>query len=156
VREVLRESGKGSIDLVLCLDTTESMKDDMPHLRESLVPMLREEVEGFEDFRLGLLLYRDYYEAYLTRPYPFKRDVAEIQRVLDVIRVYGGRDIPEAVHEALYDGIHRYPWKADTRLLLLVGDAPPHPLPRGSVTKEMVWKDAERQKIRIHTIILPH
>jgi hypothetical protein len=156
IRDILRETEGRSIDLVLCLDTTDSMTDDMPHLKESLVPMLEEEVAGFDTFRLGLLLYRDYYESYLTRPYPFARDFSEIQRVLDVIQVYGGRDIPEAVNEALYDGIHQYKWEGETRLLLLVGDAPPHPLPRGSVTKEMVFEEAKRRDIRIHTIILPH
>ncbi len=156
IRALLGESGGTTVDLVLCLDTTDSMKDDMPYLQESLVPMLEEQVKGVEMFRLGLLLYRDYYEAYLTRPYPFTNDLSEIQKVVDRVQVYGGRDIPEAVHEALYAGIHRYEWTADTRLLILVGDAPPHPRPRGEVTKEMVYRDARQRNIRIHTIILPH
>lgn len=156
VRDVVRNSGSKSIDLVLCLDTTESMHDDMPHLKKSLIPMLKEEVEGFDTFRLGMVLYRDYYESYLTRPVPFDTDFSSIKRVLDTVTVYGGRDIPEAVHEALYAGVTSFDWKAETRLLVLIGDAPPHPKPRGKVTKEIVVNEAKVRGIQIHTIILPH
>ena len=135
---------------------SKSMHDDMPHLKESLIPMLEKEVAGFDRFRLGMVLYRDYYESYLTKPVPFSDDFTGVQRVLDTIRVYGGRDIPEAVHEALYTGITSFDWLADERLLLLIGDAPPHPRPRGRVTKELVFSEAKARGIRIHTIILPH
>ena len=156
VRQVLRNSGSKNIDLVLCLDTTKSMHDDMPHLRGSLVPMLEKEIEGFDAFRLGLVLYRDYYEAYLTKRVPLSGELSSIQRILDTITVYGGRDIPEAVHEALYEGLTTFDWRADTRLLVLVGDAPPHPKPRGKVTKQAVVDEARRRGVKINTIILPH
>src|SRR6056297_3364230 len=113
VRDVLQRVEGKTIDLVLCLDTTKSMEDDIPHLRKSLIPMLKEEVKGFDDFQLGVVLYRDYFELYLTQPYPFQRDFSKIQGVLNRIRVYGGRDIPEAVYEALYTGIHSYEWTAE-------------------------------------------
>jgi hypothetical protein len=118
--------------------------------------MLEEEIKGFDSFRLGFVLYRDYYELYLAKPYPFQRDFGKIQAVLNRIRVYGGRDIPEAVYEALYTGIHSYEWMADKRLIILVGDAPPHPRPRGKITKQIVYDDARERGIEIHTIILPH
>lgn len=156
VRDILNKAGSKSIDLVLCLDTTKSMEDDIPHLRSSLVPMLKEEVSGFDAFRIGLLLYRDYFETYLAYPYPFEQDFGKIQAILNRIRVFGGRDIPEAVYEALYAGINSYEWKAEKKMIILVGDAPPHPLPRGAVTKEMVYSEAQARNIEIHTIILPH
>ncbi|HKK66175.1 MAG TPA: vWA domain-containing protein [Clostridia bacterium] len=156
VRDVLRGVKAKSIDLVLCLDTTKSMQDDIPHLRNSLIPMLEEEIKGFDSFRLGFVLYRDYFELYLAKPYPFQRDFGKIQAVLNRIRVYGGRDIPEAVYEALHTGIHSYEWMADKKLIVLVGDAPPHPRPRGKITKQIVYDDARERGIEIHTIILPH
>lgn len=156
VKDVLQKVQGETLDLVLCLDTTKSMEDDIPHLKESLVPMLKEEVEGFSFFRLGLVLYRDYFETYLAMPYPFQQDFGKIQAILNRIRVWGGRDIPEAVYEALYRAIESYEWRADKRLIILVGDAPPHPLPRGKVTKEMVYTEARKRNIEIHTIILPH
>src|SRR6056297_4243312 len=58
LRAVLRGVKAKSIDLVLCLDTTKSMQDDIPHLRKSLIAMLEEEIKGFDSFRLGFVLYR--------------------------------------------------------------------------------------------------
>ena len=144
-----------TLDLVLALDTTRSMRNDMEHLRAEIVPMLREHTDSFDSFRVGLLYYRDYYDQYLVKPLPFVTDLAEVQRNIDTVRVDGGRDIPEAVYEALYYSIREYEWEAEARLIILVGDAPPHPRPRSKITKEMVYEDAEAKGIQINTIILP-
>ncbi len=152
---ILDDTHGETLDLVLALDTTRSMRNDMEHLRAEIVPMLREHTSSFRTYRVGLLFYRDYYDTYLVRPLPFVTDLAEVQRHIDTIRVDGGRDIPEAVYEALYHSIHEYLWLAEARLIILVGDAPPHPRPRGKITKEMVHADAEAAGIQINTIILP-
>ena len=153
---IIDESPGKSMDLVLALDTTQSMTNDMPHLRKSLVPLLKEKAEGFDPLRVGVVLYKDYDEEYVTNVYPFQvGGVDTVQRILDRIRVYGGRDIPEAVYEALYAGIHSYSWSGERRLIILVGDAPPHQRPRGKVTKDMVYGDAESLDIELYTIILP-
>lgn len=145
-----------SLDLVLCLDTTKSMEEEMPHLQKSLTGMLSEKSRNFERFRFGLVLYKDYYEEYVNKAYPFQENsFAKLQQVLDSVRVYGGRDIPEAVYEALYEGLHYYPWAAEQRILILVGDAPPHPMPRGKIDKEMVYNDAKDLGVALNVIILP-
>jgi len=150
------DSMKGkSLDLVLALDTTASMHDDMPPLKRRIVPLLKEHLSKFERYRVGLLFYKDYMDEYLYKTFPFTDNLTLIQRYINGIAVRGGRDIPEAVYEALYAGIHGYKWKADEREIILIGDAPPHPRPRGKVTKEMVFNDANKYDIRINTIILP-
>ena len=73
---------------------------------------------------------------------------------LDNVAVHGGRDIPEAVYEALEATIHRYDWEAETRQVILIGDAPPHPKPRGSVTRQEVFAAANEKRININTIIV--
>lgn len=144
-----------SVDLVLALDTTQSMEDNVPYLQANLVPMLEKFVDGSESLRVGLVYYRDYMEEYLTRRVDFQNDLAFVQRAVDTIRVAGGRDIPEAVYEALYTAVIRYEWSADERHVVLVGDAPPHPHARGAVDRELVQAEAERRGVKIHTIILP-
>ena len=149
-------SAKGkSLDLVLALDTTQSMEDDLLYLAEELVPMLQETTTGFDRFRLGMVLYKDYYEEYLTKVIPFQDNLEPVTRILYSINAMGGRDIPEAVFEALYVALNSFVWEADSRLIILVGDAPPHPKPRGKVTAEMVFNDAKAYSVEIHTIILP-
>ena len=144
-----------SIDLVLALDTTQSMRDDMPVLRDNLVALLQEELAGFDSFRIGFLLYRDYLEDYLVRRYEFVDTFPLVQDRLNRIRVAGGRDIPEAVYEALWASVEGFDWEAPERRIILIGDAPPHPRPRGSVTRERVFDRARELGISINTIILP-
>ncbi|MFP4376230.1 MAG: VWA domain-containing protein [Spirochaetales bacterium] len=155
IAAVLEDTPGDTIDLVLALDTTQSMEDNIPYLREHLVAMLERVVGARELVRVGVVYYRDYMEEYLTRRFDFAADLRAVQRAVDTIRVAGGRDIPEAVNEALYTAVTRFYWQADSRLVVLVGDAPPHPLPRGSITAEMVQAEAARYGVKIHTIILP-
>jgi Mg-chelatase subunit ChlD len=149
-----KEKGK-SVDIVICLDTTNSMKDDIDAVREKLIPMLEKIIKEFKDFRIGLVLYKDYNEEYLTKVIPFTRNFEAVRRNLNNIRVRGGRDIPEAVYEALYDGTIKFAWEAESRLIVLIGDAPPHPRPRGKITREMVDKAVAERSLKVNAIILP-
>lgn len=144
-----------TLDLVLALDTTQSMRDDMPVLRDNLVATLQEEIGEYSAFRIGFMHYRDYLEDYLVRKYDFVETWELVQDRLNRIRVAGGRDIPEAVYEALWASVQGFEWTADDRIVILIGDAPPHPRPRGSVTREQVFDRAKELEITIHTIILP-
>ena len=154
IAELIPDDGE-RIDLVLALDTTQSMRDDMPVLRDGLVDRLQEELDGYAGFRIGFMLYRDYLEDYLVRKYDFVETYDLVQDRLNRIRVAGGRDIPEAVYEALWAGVQGFDWAAPERMIILIGDAPPHPRPRGSVTREQVFERARELDIRINTIILP-
>ncbi|MDR1143833.1 MAG: VWA domain-containing protein [Spirochaetaceae bacterium] len=155
IRTILdRERGK-TMDLVICLDTTGSMKDDITEIRKNLVPMLKDTLGDSPGFRIGLVLYKDYYEEYLTKTVPFTSDMNQFQRAVNSIIPRGGKDIPEAVYEALYEGTRIFPWEAESRLIILIGDAPPHIRQRGKISKEMVREAAETRNIRFHAIILP-
>jgi len=155
IRMILEKERGKTLDIVLCLDTTNSMKKYIDSLRERLIPELNRLLSGFPSFRIGMVLYRDYYDAYLTRIVPFTYDFARFQTELNAIRVGGGGDIPEAVYEALYNGAVRFPWEAESRIMILIGDGPPHPKPRGSVTKEMSENAAREKNIKVNAILLP-
>jgi hypothetical protein len=156
IRTVLeRERGK-TLDLVICLDTTGSMRRYINAVRAGLIPMLQEMLSGFPSFRIGMVRFKDYNEIYLTRIIPFTSNFRQFQNELNAIRVQGGGDIPEAVYEALYDGATRFPWQAEAKVMILIGDAPPHPTPRGRITKAMVDQAIEEKGIIVHAMILPH
>ena len=156
IDDILAELDTDSLDLVVALDTTESMRNDLPFLQANLMDIARKRTEGFRSFRVGIVYYRDYMEEYLVRSVPFRTDLSAVQSALDSIRVLGGRDIPEAVYEALHAAVSGYPWMAEKRLVILIGDAPPHPRPRGSITREQVYREAEELGVEIQTIILPY
>lgn len=154
ITEIIEFSG-GNIDVVLAVDTTVSMKDDIGFIKKSLVPLVRSRIAGFDGFRAGLVFYRDYKEAYLTRSSPFTDDLDELQRLLDSATVSGGRDKPEAVHEGIYAALTEFDWAAPERIIIQVGDAPPHDEPRGAITPDMVQDQAARLGVSIHPIRLP-
>ena len=149
-----RERGK-TIDIVICLDTTNSMRKYIDAIRERLIPMLEGMLGGFPSFKIGMVLFKDYYDSYLTRVIPFTADFAQFQRDLNAIRVNGGGDIPEAVYEALHDGATKFIWEAESRIMILIGDAPPHPRPRGRITGNMANNAASERNIKVHAILLP-
>ena len=155
IRSILEKEQGKSLDLVLCLDTTKSMDDDIEPVRRLLLPMLEELVPRFSGFRIGMVLYKDYFEDYLNRVVPFTGDFGAFQRSLNAIRVGGGRDIPEAIYEALYEGAVRFPWAAETRLMILIGDAPPHARQRGRISASMAEEEIAARDLTVYSIILP-
>ena len=160
-----RIRNKDRADVVFAIDTTGSMKDDIQKLREVWVPQLIEKVKEYNDLRLGLLLYRDYGDTYRymnlpVKKFDFTRDVATLKKNLNSFYIYGteGGDIPEAVYEALYASMEYYNWRPDAECkVILIGDAEPHPRPRGSgkYSKDLVAKISEEKGIMIDAIIVP-
>jgi hypothetical protein len=155
IKNILETEKGKTVDIVLCLDTTSSMRNDIAAVRKMLIPMLQNIMEDFTFFRIGMVLYKDYFDDYLNQVIPFTEDFDQFQQTLNSIQVSGGRDIPEAVYEALYEAAVSFPWEAEAKLIILAGDAPPHPRPRGDISKDMVDAAVEERGVRVHAIILP-
>jgi len=149
-----RQKGK-SLDLVLCVDATDTMINGVDELKARLPALLASRVADFPSFRLGIVSFKDYFEEYLYKRFDFTRDLASFGSTLDSLQCGGGRDIPEAVYEALYASIEEFPWTAEARLVILVGDAPPHPLPRGSVVKDDVFEAASAEAVELDAVAVP-
>ena len=138
---------------------------DIEKLRNEWIPELTEGLKEFGSVRLGLLLYRDYgdnykYNGLPVRYFKFTSDLNSFTRNLNSFSIKGteGGDIPEAVYEGLYAGIKFYDWdKAAQKKIILIGDAEPHPAPRGlgKCSKEVVTELAKKESITINAIITP-
>lgn len=166
VKSLLDIKTRDKADVVFVVDATGSMKDDVQKLRNELIPRLLEELKSFKYVRLGLLLYRDYGDSFKYRNLPvrffnFTDDFEVFKRNLNSFKINGkeGGDIPEAVYEGLYAALEFYEWNMNDaeRKIILIGDAEPHPSPRGmkKYTKELVEKIASEKNIRIDAIITP-
>ncbi len=149
------KEGDKSLDIVIVLDTTKSMENDFPFIQKMLVPLLKKYTASIKDLRFGMVFYKDYMEEYLTKKTGFFSDIERVQKFLDSISIKGGRDLPEAVYEALYSAITDFVWKGENRIIILIGDAPPHPMARQNIGKKIVFKKAGEKNIEINTIILP-
>ncbi len=166
IRSLLEDiEDKDNLDLVFAIDATGSMKNDIDKLKTDMQPMLAELFGASPGTRVGLLFYRDYGDTfkYMDLPvkvFPFTSNFTSFSKNLNSIRIYGkeGGDIPEAVYEAMYASCEFYSWRNSAqKKIILIGDAEPHPTPRGSgkYSKDYVMSIAEGRKIKIHSILLP-
>lgn len=156
---------KKDLDLVLAIDATGSMKNDIDKLKEDLRGAMEKCFKEFKSVRVGLLFYRDYgdtfkYDGLPVRFYPFTSDLAVFNKNLNSVKIIGteGGDIPEAVYEAIYASAKYYTWREDViRQIILIGDAEPHPTPRGTgkYSKTYVMDIIDSKNIQLETILLP-
>ena len=116
------------LDLLLVIDTTGSMGDEIQYLQTELagiVGALRVAHPKL-DLRVGFVFYRDVQDDYVTRTVPFTRDLRAAQGELVQQGANGGGDYPEAMEQALARAAGQ-DWRADAvKTMLLVADAPPH------------------------------
>jgi hypothetical protein len=132
-------------DLMLAIDTTGSMGDEIAYLKSELRTILadlRRSHPGL-DIRLGLIVYRDLGDDYVTRTFPFTANVESMQANLRAQYAAGGGDYPEAMDLALARAVAQ-DWRPDAvKSLLLVADAPPHDENIGKT-----WRAAEAARAK--------
>lgn len=156
---------KSDLDLVLAIDTTGSMNNDMEKLKRDLLPMLQGVFDKNANVRIGLLLFRDYNDNYHFRDLPvkifaFTKNFKSVVQNLKAVRIYGseGGDIPEAIYEAIFAAADFYDWRENIeKEIILITDAEPHPEPRksGRYTKDYAMQAVKQRNIKLHSILLP-
>ena len=164
ILEIL-EDEEMPLDVVFAIDATGSMKNDIETLKTDLMPALLKEFSKETSVRFGLLFYRDYgdsfnYKGLPVRFFGFTDNLETFDKNLKSIRIVGteGGDIPEAVYEAIYSSTEFYNWRSEAnRQIILIGDAEPHPKPRGlgKYSKEYVMNLAAAKEINVKAILLP-
>ncbi|MGV1683065.1 VWA domain-containing protein [Sphingopyxis sp. NJF-3] len=116
------------LDLMLVVDTTGSMGDEIAYLQAELRSIIAAITEKHRDLdiRVGFVFYRDLGDDYVTRTVAFDRDIGRAQGALARQDANGGGDYPEAMDQALIRAVGQ-DWRPDAvKSLLLVADAPPH------------------------------
>ncbi len=126
-------TGPVGLDLVFLLDATGSMGDEIDKIKATVDGIAARigQLPGSSPPRLGLVAYRDHGDEYVTRSWDFTADIAQFSANLENVAAGGGGDTPEAVSTGLHDAIHLPGWTAPEsgrhlRMIVLVGDAPPH------------------------------
>jgi hypothetical protein len=120
------------LDVAFVVDTTGSMKDDIKAVKDSLfeiVDHITTRTEGLE-IRFGVVSYRDHPpqdRTYVTRVFDFTEKIKRVHNLISDLKPSEGGDTPEAVADGLFDARTKLSWERDAyKVLLLVGDAPPH------------------------------
>lgn len=165
IEQILEKVTTNKMDLIFVIDSTGSMKNDMDKLKSELISSMQKKFANKNDIRFGLVFYRDYgdnfnYKNLPIKIYDFTSDFKIFQKNLNSIKILGreGGDVPEAVYEAIFGACEFYKWQKDfNKQIILIGDAEPHPTPRGTqkYSRDFVMNLAKEKEIQIHTILLP-
>ena len=135
--ERAREMVQGNLELVFLIDETGSMGPYIQEVQRRLLSLIRavERSPLCNYLRLGLVTFRDHPpqdESFVTRVVPLTENIEEIREGVERMRASGGGDGPEAVTDGLMELLNLDWQPGSTRLVVMVGDAPPHGVePRG-------------------------
>lgn len=126
-------TGPVALDLVFLLDATGSMGDEIAEIKATVSSIAQriEQLPGSSAPRFGLVAFRDLGDDYVTRRWDFTSDISQFAANLSNVSAGGGGDIPESVNAGLHDAINLPGWADNStgqhlRMIVLVGDAPPH------------------------------
>lgn len=118
-----------ALDLMLMIDTTGSMGDELEYIKTELYDVVSRVAEAGQNIsiRVSVNFYRDEGDEYVVKYYDFREDVNECIEQLKEQHADGGGDIPEAVHTALDNAVSGHEWRDEAvKLCFIVLDAPPH------------------------------
>jgi hypothetical protein len=120
------------LDLMIVLDSTGSMGEEIASLRADAKGLVRILSALSKSLRVGVVAYRDRgaAEAYLTRIADLApmtdSGLGRLEAFLDALDADGGGDGPEAIDAALAVAMDQ-PWNRDADgIIVVIGDAPVH------------------------------
>lgn len=126
-----REMVLGHLDLVFLIDETGSMGAYIAQVKAHLLALVAALRKSplCRELRLGLVTFRDHppqEHSFVTRVVPLTASIDEVAEGVQRMVAHGGGDGPEAVTDGLHD-LMGLDWNPEAaRLVVLVGDAPPH------------------------------
>lgn len=132
----IRESG---LEIVFVFDSTGSMGSVIELTKTRIGRMLEVLQALVPDARVGLVTYRDHGqdEDYLVRSIPLGQDFYRAINFMQVISARGGGNRPEAVREGLKEAFDQKWRRGSRRVVILIGDAPPHANSMLTIGKEL-------------------
>jgi hypothetical protein len=119
------------VEVAFVLDTTGSMGPLIEGAKRKIWSIATAIIDCSPDaeIRMGLVAYRDIGDVYVTKRFNLTTDIQDLYGELLNLKAAGGGDWPESVNEALFVAVTKLSWtqgRDTTRIVFLVGDAPPH------------------------------
>lgn len=150
---VAPEATRREVDVVFAIDTTGSMGGLIASAQRTMwsIATRVRQLEPGADLRLGLVAYRDTGDAYVTRPFALTGDLDAVYAELAGYAAEGGGDLPENVAAALAVALELDWRRGATKLVFVVGDAPP--ADRGDAPAyDVLAQRAAARGIAVHAI----
>jgi hypothetical protein len=141
------------LDVGLALDTTASMDSALNWCKQDVVKMMRVFELVSHEPRIGITLYRDHGDKYVTKSFPLTSNAGALATALMAEDCGGGGDVPEAVFEALDEMVNKQRWSNSNKskkVIVLLSDAPPQQNTLGQI--ETLVKDAAKRNFVFYTV----
>ena len=145
-------ANKELIELLFVIDTTGSMGDEILFLQSEITDVVNKVKLANSNIkiRLGIIVYRDKGDEYLTKVNDFSEDIESQVGFLNKQYASGGGDYEEAVQEAFLKAKNMQWSDLSTKIIVHVADAPAHD------SDVVVWNnlvlDFAKMGIRIITV----
>ena len=120
-----------TVEVCFVLDTTGSMGSLIEGAKQKIWSIASQIAQRQDSpkIRFSLVGYRDRGDAYVTQLTDLNEDLDVVHDKLMKFQAGGGGDSPESVNQALNEAVTKIKWTKGehvTRIVFLVGDAPPH------------------------------
>jgi von Willebrand factor type A domain len=140
-----------NVDIMLIVDATGSMSDEITYLKNELLDVLnRADNQISGEMRFASIFYRDFGDEYITKASPFTTNKATIVNFVSAQSAGGGGDYPEAVEEALKSAMQQsWSVNAKAKIIFLITDAPSHETAEILTALKNQIKDAASRGIMI-------
>lgn len=140
------------LDLAILIDCTASMFGEIAAAQAGVDDMMRFVEDIVASARVAVVAYRDDHDEWETRFWDFTSDIDKARTALWTLTADGGGDFPEAVHAAMKLAFTTLTWqKESTKVLVLVGDAPPH-VGYGAQCVDMAQRAHDAAEVTTHAI----
>jgi hypothetical protein len=118
---------KVGLDLVLVIDSTESMQFVIDEVKEHAAQLVRALQRMVPTSRVGVVVYRDQGDEYVTKWSDLSFRTDKLTSFISNISAAGGGDWEEAVLDAVDAAINELSWrKKSKKIIILIGGSPPH------------------------------
>jgi len=121
----------GELDICFMVDETGSMGPYINTVKQKILEIIHNirSKELCSSLRIAAVSYRDHPpedNTFVTKVFKFNKNSEEIKQHILGMQASGGGDGPEAVSDAIYD-VNRLYWREKAaKIVIWMGDAPPH------------------------------
>ncbi|MBS0654740.1 MAG: VWA domain-containing protein [Verrucomicrobia bacterium] len=151
------------VDIAFVFSTTRSMQSNVENMKTNLSEVLKQREKRANidctPLSYAILSYRNMEDEYLHRvDAGFTSDIDKLVESLNKVNTSDAGDEPEAIFDALIAAEERLVWRRDAkRVVILIGNAPPHPKTADDLYDEQTVIDLctqdEAKRITIYPII---
>jgi von Willebrand factor type A domain len=127
IAKVIKYNTTDSADIVLLIDKTGSMSDDIEEVKKSLNIIINE-IRKFRNIQVSVAAYGDRWNEPTNwfDMMALTNDYTKVKNEIDKIEVTGGGDLEESIYDGLFEVFKKINWRSSTkRMILVIGDAPP-------------------------------